>query len=50
MRTVDYTNHPAVIMKQHKMVSINSAIEVDLHGQVVAEAMAFASSPELADR
>jgi 4-hydroxybutyrate CoA-transferase len=39
MRTVDYTNHPAVIMKQHKMVSINSAIEVDLHGQVVAEAM-----------
>jgi len=39
LRTVDYTNHPAVIMKQHKMVSINSAIEVDLHGQVVAEAM-----------
>lgn len=39
VRTVDYTNHPAVIMKQHKMVSINSAIQVDLQGQVVAEAM-----------
>jgi len=39
VRTVDYTNHPAIIMKQHKLVSINSAIEVDLHGQVVAEAM-----------
>ncbi len=32
-------NHPAIIMKQHKMVSINSAIQVDLMGQVVAEAM-----------
>ena len=39
LRTVDYTNHPAVIMKQHKMVSINSAIQVDLQGQVVSEAM-----------
>ncbi|GAB1476616.1 acetyl-CoA hydrolase/transferase C-terminal domain-containing protein [Bacillota bacterium] len=39
LRTVDYTNHPAVIMKQHKMISINSAIQVDLQGQVVAEAM-----------
>ncbi|HHX14306.1 MAG TPA: acetyl-CoA hydrolase/transferase family protein [Clostridiales bacterium] len=39
LRPVDYINHPAVIMKQHKMVSINSAIEVDLQGQVNAEAM-----------
>jgi 4-hydroxybutyrate CoA-transferase len=38
-RTVDYVNHPAVIMKQYKMVSINSAIQVDLQGQVVSEAM-----------
>lgn len=38
-RTVDYTNHPAVIMKQYKMVSINSAIQVDLQGQVVSEAI-----------
>lgn len=39
VKTVDYVNHPAVIMKQHKMISINSAIQVDLQGQVVAEAM-----------
>lgn len=39
MRPVDYTNHPAIIMKQHKMVSINSAIQVDLQGQVVSEAI-----------
>lgn len=38
-RTVDYTNHPAVIMNQYKMVSINSAIQVDLQGQVVSEAI-----------
>ena len=38
-KSVDYTNHPAVIMKQHKMVSINSAIQVDLQGQVVSEAI-----------
>lgn len=39
VRTVDYTNHPAVIMKQYKMVSINSAIQVDLQGQVVADSI-----------
>lgn len=39
LRPVDYVNHPAVIMKQYKMVSVNSAIQVDLQGQVVAEAM-----------
>lgn len=39
LRPVDYTNHPAVIMKQYKMISINSAIQVDIQGQVVAEAM-----------
>lgn len=38
-KSVDYTNHPAVIMKQYKMVSINSAIQVDLQGQVVSEAI-----------
>jgi 4-hydroxybutyrate CoA-transferase len=39
VRPVDYVNHPAVIMRQHKMVSINSCIQVDLQGQVVAECM-----------
>jgi len=39
VRPVDYVNHPAVIMNQHKMVSINSAIQVDLQGQIVADSM-----------
>lgn len=37
VRPVDYVNHPAVIMKQYKMVSVNSAIQVDLMGQVAAD-------------
>lgn len=36
---VDYVNNPTVIMQNHKMVSINSCIEVDLMGQVVSEAI-----------
>jgi 4-hydroxybutyrate CoA-transferase len=36
---VDYVNHPMVIARQHKMVCINSAIQVDFMGQVDAEAM-----------
>jgi 4-hydroxybutyrate CoA-transferase len=39
MRPVDYVNHPAAIMRQYKPAAVNSAIEVDLQGQVVAEAM-----------
>jgi 4-hydroxybutyrate CoA-transferase len=39
VKPVDYVNHPAVIMQQYKMVSINSAIQVDLQGQVCAEAL-----------
>ncbi|WP_324825173.1 acetyl-CoA hydrolase/transferase family protein [Sinanaerobacter sp. ZZT-01] len=39
VRPVDYVNHPAVIMKQNKMVCINSAIQVDLMGQVAAESI-----------
>ncbi len=39
VRPVDYVNHPAEIMKQYKMVSINSCIQVDLQGQVVSECM-----------
>lgn len=36
---VDYVNNPAVIAKNDRMISINSCIEVDLMGQVVAESM-----------
>jgi 4-hydroxybutyrate CoA-transferase len=34
---VDYVNDPTVIMKNYKMISINSCIQVDLMGQVVSE-------------
>lgn len=36
---VDYVNHPCTVMKQHKMISVNSAMQVDLMGQVNAEAI-----------
>jgi acyl-CoA hydrolase len=36
---VFYTNDPHVIAQNHRMVSINSALEVDLHGQIVADAI-----------
>jgi len=39
MRPSDYTNHPVTIMKQTRPVAVNSAIEIDLQGQIVAEAM-----------
>ncbi len=39
MRPVDYVNHPTVIMQNHKMVSINSCIQVDLMGQVASESI-----------
>ncbi|QAT42634.1 acetyl-CoA hydrolase/transferase family protein [Aminipila luticellarii] len=37
VRPVDYVNHPAVVMRQHRMVAINSAIQTDLMGQIVAD-------------
>jgi len=39
LRPVDYTNDTAVIRRFRRMVSINSAIEVDLTGQVVADSI-----------
>lgn len=39
MRPVDYTNSTAVIRLNPRMMSINSAIEIDLTGQVVAESI-----------
>ncbi|PWI59098.1 4-hydroxybutyrate CoA-transferase [Sulfoacidibacillus thermotolerans] len=39
LRDVDYTNDTAVIRQNSRMVSINSAIEIDLTGQVVAESI-----------
>lgn len=36
---VEYSNHPVTIAKNENVISINSAIEVDLTGQVNAEAI-----------
>jgi 4-hydroxybutyrate CoA-transferase len=41
VRPVDYVNHPITVARQHKMVCINSAMQVDLMGQVNAEAIGF---------
>ncbi|MPN03045.1 Butanoate coenzyme A-transferase [bioreactor metagenome] len=39
LHPVDYTNHVGVISQNDNMVAINSAIEVDLTGQVAADSM-----------
>src|SRR5436309_1987126 len=39
MRPVDYTNDPQIIRQFDHMVSVNSALEVDLTGQVCAESI-----------
>lgn len=36
---VDYVNHPAVIMQNENIVSINSCLQVDLMGQISAESI-----------
>ncbi|MDR0519411.1 MAG: 4-hydroxybutyrate CoA-transferase, partial [Clostridiales Family XIII bacterium] len=41
VKPVDYVNHPMTVARQHKMVCINSAIQVDIMGQVNAEAIGF---------
>ncbi len=35
----DYTNDPAIIARNHKQVAINSAISLDITGQVCADSM-----------
>ncbi|KAJ52011.1 4-hydroxybutyrate CoA-transferase [Clostridium tetanomorphum] len=39
MYPVDYVNDPTIIMKNNKMVSINSCVQVDLMGQVASESV-----------
>jgi len=36
---VTYVNDPAVIARNHHMVSINSALEIDLQGQIIADTL-----------
>jgi len=38
-RTIEYTNGPIVIARHENMVSINSALEIDLTGQATAESI-----------
>lgn len=37
MAPVDYTNHPRIICQQKQMVTVNSALQIDLFGQVAAD-------------
>ena len=37
----DYVNSPSNIARNHDMVSINSALEIDLTGQVVADSLGY---------
>jgi len=39
MRPVDYTNDPCIAGQNHKLISINSALQIDLHGQVCADTL-----------
>ena len=39
MRGADYTNDPGVIKTFKKMCAVNSAIEIDLTGQVCADSI-----------
>jgi len=39
MKGIDYVNDPAVICRNPKMMAINSAIEVDLTGQICADSI-----------
>lgn len=41
MYPVDYTNNPAIIARNDNMVSINSALQVDLLGQAVSDTIGF---------
>jgi 4-hydroxybutyrate CoA-transferase len=41
MRSVDYTNDTAVIRRLRRMTAINSAIEIDLTGQVCADSVGY---------
>jgi acyl-CoA hydrolase/RimJ/RimL family protein N-acetyltransferase len=38
-RPIEYTNRPTVIAQNHKMTAINTALEIDLTGQVTAESL-----------
>ena len=50
MYPVDYTNNPAIIARNDNMVSINSALQVDLLGQAVSDMIGFRQFSGSGDR
>jgi len=50
MRSSDYTNDPAVIASNDRMIAINGALAVDLTGQVASDTLGAASSLALVGR
>ena len=38
---VDYTNNPFIIAQQYKQIAINSALKIDLKGQVCSESLGY---------
>ncbi len=41
LRPTDYTNDPFVIAKNYKMTAVNTALQVDLTGQVCADSLGY---------
>ncbi|MFW5898298.1 MAG: GNAT family N-acetyltransferase [Candidatus Saliniplasma sp.] len=41
LRPTDYTNDPFIIAKNHKMTAVNTALQVDLTGQVCADSLGY---------
>jgi acyl-CoA hydrolase/GNAT superfamily N-acetyltransferase len=39
LRTIDYTNSPLIIARQHNMTAINTTLQIDLTGQASAESI-----------
>lgn len=39
MKDINYTNNPAIICRNEKVVAINAAVEIDLSGQVCADSV-----------
>lgn len=39
MAPVDYVNDPMIIARNHKMVSLNSCVQIDLMGQIASESV-----------
>ena len=50
MKDVGYTNDPSVIAQNPKVTAINSALQIDLTGQICADSLGTRFYPASADR